>query len=121
MLRPPGPPVKAGPPADAHAFPDTPIVTAETDNVRAEVVIGGRVQGVFFRAHARQMAGSLGLTGWVRNRYDGKVEAVFEGPRDSVRRMAAWCYRGPRLARVTDVDLDWQDATGEFTDFSVRY
>lgn len=93
----------------------------EPDNVRAEVVISGRVQGVFFRAHTRERARELGLTGWVRNRFDGRVEAVFEGQRGKVQRMVAWCYRGPRYAQVDNVDVEWQGPTGEFTGFSVRF
>ncbi|MCK4375613.1 MAG: acylphosphatase [Candidatus Brocadiae bacterium] len=89
--------------------------------VRAHVVISGRVQGVWFRGTTHEEARALGLTGWVRNRWDGSVEAVFEGPRGKVRRMVAWCHRGPRLAQVTSVDLKWEEATGEFSRFSVAY
>jgi len=91
------------------------------DQARAKVVISGRVQGVFFRANTRQMARSLRLTGWVRNRPDGKVEALFEGPADNVRRMVAWCHDGPRLADVKRVKVHWQEPTGDLTAFSVRY
>jgi acylphosphatase len=89
--------------------------------VRAEVVISGRVQGVWFRGRACEMAQSLGLAGWVKNRWDGKVEAVFEGPRGKVQQMVAWCHRGPRLAQVESVDLEWKKATGEFAGFTVDY
>jgi acylphosphatase len=89
--------------------------------VRARVVMGGRVQGVWFRASTQERARELALTGWVRNRHDGKVEAVFEGPSSAVRRMVAWCYRGPRMAQVRDVELEWEEPTGEFEGFSVRY
>ncbi len=85
------------------------------------MVISGRVQGVFFRANTRQRAHSEGVTGWVRNRPDGKVEAVFEGTRDRVHSMVSWCHRGPRLAQVESVDVQWEEPTGEFRDFSVRY
>lgn len=89
--------------------------------VRAEVVIRGRVQGVWFRGTTYDQALGLGLTGWVKNRWDGKVEAVFEGPRSKVAQMVAWCHRGPRLAQVESVDLRWKEATGEFSTFSVAY
>jgi acylphosphatase len=85
------------------------------------VVISGRVQGVFFRATTRQKARELRVTGWVRNRRDGKVEAAFEGPRDRVQQIVSWCHRGPRSAVVESVDVDWQEPTGEFSDFSVRF
>ncbi len=92
-----------------------------TETARAEVVISGRVQGVFFRARTRERARELDVTGWVRNRPDGRVEAVFEGPQDAVRRMVSWCRRGPRMAQVEDVTVDWRGPTGEFAGFSVRY
>ncbi len=94
---------------------------AKEEAVRAEVVISGRVQGVWFRGTACETAQSLGLTGWVKNRWDGKVEAVFEGPRSKVQQMVAWCHRGPRLAQVESVDLKWAKATGEFSGFKVAY
>ncbi len=93
----------------------------QQDRIRAEVVIGGRVQGVWFRGTTCDRAQALGLTGWVRNRWDGKVEAVFEGTRSQVQQMVAWCYKGPRLAQVDSVDVEWKDATDEFLGFSVRY
>jgi acylphosphatase len=94
---------------------------AGDEAIRAQVIISGRVQGVWFRGTTREVAQELGLTGWVRNRYDGTVEAVFEGEASKVRRMVAWCYRGPRMAQVESVDLKWLEATGEFAGFSVRY
>jgi acylphosphatase len=63
-------------------------------NARAHVIISGRVQGVFFRAETQTAARNLSLTGWVRNRADGSVEALFEGPRDNVDRAIAWCRQG---------------------------
>ena len=86
---------------------------------RARVVIHGRVQGVFFRAETRDRARSLGLDGWVRNTGDGSVEAVFEGDRDRIESMLVWCRRGPALAQVDSVDVDWQTPTGE-RGFAVR-
>lgn len=91
------------------------------EEVRAHLIISGLVQGVFYRASARSVAGKLGLKGWVRNRYDGTVEAVAEGTRDNVQKFIDWCHQGPPGARVTHVQVEWSDATGEFKDFSVRY
>jgi acylphosphatase len=89
--------------------------------VRAHVLIKGRVQGVFFRAETRSQAYSLGITGWVRNRWDGNVEAVFEGEDQKVQKMIGWCYKGPPFAVVEDVEVKWEEYKGEFTSFSVRY
>jgi acylphosphatase len=66
-------------------------------------VIGGKVQGVWYRAWTVQEAGRLGLTGWVRNRADGSVEALFAGPAEKVEAMIALCHEGPRAARVSSV------------------
>ena len=72
--------------------------------VAQRLIITGRVQGVGYRAWAVEQATMLGLTGFVRNRRDGSVEAVVQGPADRVERFVAACRRGPRLARVEGVD-----------------
>ena len=82
-------------------------------DARARVVIRGRVQGVFFRAETGERARPLGLAGWVRNNPDGTVEAVFQGDRDRVESMIAWCRRGPAGANVEDVEVEWTEARGE--------
>ena len=69
------------------------------------VRISGRVQGVFFRASCARLADELGLSGWVRNRPDGDIEAVFQGPDPAVDRMLDWCREGPPHARVDAVDV----------------
>ena len=86
---------------------------------RAHVLVSGRVQGVFFRGDARDRARSLGVSGWVTNRRDGTVEAVFEGHRDAVESMVAWCRRGPAGASVDDVQVAWEDPRSE-DGFAVR-
>jgi acylphosphatase len=77
------------------------------------VRVGGRVQGVFFRAETRDRARSLGLAGWVRNCPDGSVEAVFEGDRERVESMVGWMRRGPSGASVEHVDVVWEESAGE--------
>jgi acylphosphatase len=91
------------------------------EQARAHVIVEGRVQGVFFRHHTQEMAYQLGLKGWVKNRRDGRVEAVFEGEREKVDQIIRWCHQGPPEARVTRVHIDWKEHTGEFKDFSVTY
>jgi acylphosphatase len=80
---------------------------------RARVVVRGAVQGVFFRVRTRDRARSLGLTGWVRNRPDGTVEAVFEGDGPRVESMVTWCRRGPQGAQVDGVEVEWGEPRGE--------
>jgi len=87
--------------------------------LRAEVTVHGRVQGVGFRFSTVSQAQHLGLTGWVRNTWEGAVEAVFEGEEKAVRAMVDWCRRGPTFARVRDVDVRCAEATGEFAGFHV--
>ena len=77
------------------------------------------MQGVGFRYQARSRARSLGLSGFVRNLPDGSVEAAFEGRDDVVESMVDWCRRGPRGARVDDLEVSWEQPTGE-QDFAVR-
>jgi len=89
--------------------------------VRAHIFIGGRVQGVFFRSETQEAALRHGLTGWVRNLPDGRVEAVFEGEKDEVDKLIEFCRHGPPGARVTKAEVAWENYTGEFRDFRVRY
>ncbi len=91
------------------------------EKARLHVVIEGRVQGVFFRASAMEEACSLGLSGWVKNCWDGRVEAVFEGERDKVEQVLKWCQKGPPGAMVRNVEANWEDATGEFDTFSIKH
>jgi acylphosphatase len=91
------------------------------EKVRARVIIEGRVQGVFFRYRTQEMADQLDLKGWVKNRRDGRVEAVFEGDKDRVDQIIQWCHQGPPEARVTKVHLNWEEYAGEFEDFAINY
>lgn len=93
----------------------------QPNQIRAHVFIAGRVQGVNFRWHTQRKAQQLGLTGWVRNVWDGRVEAVFEGPEEAVRQAVAWCQRGERPARVDEVKVTYQAAAGEFKSFRITW
>ncbi len=87
---------------------------------RVSLRIRGKVQGVFFRESTRIEASRLGLTGWVRNRDDGSVEAVAEGEPAALEEFIRWCHRGPQAARVTDVERAEGEPTGEFRAFTVE-
>lgn len=76
------------------------MTQSRPDPVRRRVIVHGRVQGVSFRAATEAEAAAAGVAGWVRNRRDGSVEAVFEGDAGSVDALVAFCRRGPRHARV---------------------
>jgi len=87
---------------------------------RAHVHVSGQVQGVFFRDSARDKAEQLGLTGWVRNLPDGRVEMLFEGPSEKVREMVRWCKEGPSRAEVESVDSEFETPRGDLAGFEVR-
>jgi acylphosphatase len=95
--------------------------TPEKPAVRAHVFVSGRVQGVNFRYYTQRKAQELGLAGWVRNLWDGRVEAVFEGEEQAVRRAVDWCHGGPPSAWVEDVEATYEPPTGEFGSFRVTY
>lgn len=86
---------------------------------RRRIVVHGEVQGVNFRDATREEAESAGLAGWVRNRDNGSVEAVFEGDDDAVERLVEWCRSGPSSADVDDVEEAEEEPTGE-SGFEVR-
>jgi acylphosphatase len=90
-------------------------------DVRFRLIIQGRVQGVWFRGSTRRQATGLGVTGWVRNRTDGSVEVLAEGPEEAVRKLSTWCHQGPSGARVTRVLETQEDWVGEFDSFEINY
>jgi len=90
-------------------------------NMRLHALIHGHVQGVGFRYFVYDRAQALGVVGWVRNTFDGNVEVVAEGPRSTLEMLLEHLRQGPRSALVTQVDVDWQPATGEFKRFEIRH
>ena len=90
------------------------------DHERAHVYVSGEVQGVFFRDSTRQKAQQLGLSGWVKNLPDGRVEALLEGPSQKVREMVHWCEQGPPHAVVENVDVQFDTAREDLSGFEVR-
>lgn len=86
---------------------------------RVHIIISGEVQGIGFRAWVRRQAEAWGLTGWVRNRDDGTVEVVTEGPREKLEQLVKRCHHGPDVAWVEKVEIVWGKATGEFINFKV--
>ncbi len=90
-------------------------------NIRAHIYVSGIVQGVFFRSNALRKAVQLGVTGWVKNLSDGRVEIIVEGKDDLVNQMLAWCRNGPKGAVVKDIDFEISPYKKEFIDFRVTY
>ena len=82
------------------------------------LLIKGKVQGVFYRASARDKAMELGITGWVKNTPDGNVEIVASGDKESLEKFIEWCHKGPSRALVTGLTMKEMD-TNNFSDFQI--
>ena len=91
------------------------------ENIGIHALIKGRVQGVFFRKETQKQANARHVRGWVKNRADGSVEAVFEGKRQDVCDLVRWCEQGPPAADVTQVQTTEMPYTGAFTGFAIDY
>ena len=91
------------------------------DKKRAHVIISGRVQGVFFRMETHKAAQLYGVSGWVKNKADGTVEALFEGDKTSVDLILEWCRKGSPPAKVEKTEVNWEDYTAEFEEFNITY
>ena len=89
--------------------------------VRAHAIITGRVQGVCFRMEPCRAVAHLKITGWVGNKCDGSVEAVFEGEKADVKAALDWCSKGPPISRVDDIHVSWQTYIGAFSGFEITY
>lgn len=88
---------------------------------RVQILVSGRVQGVCFRDFTQREAAALGLTGWVKNLSDGRVEAVAEGEKELLENFIARIKQGPALSRVDGVDLTWSEWQGEYSDFRITW
>ncbi|MCD6403287.1 MAG: acylphosphatase [Candidatus Aenigmarchaeota archaeon] len=89
--------------------------------VRIHAYVSGKVQGVFFRYYTREFATKVGVTGWVRNLPDGRVEVVAEGNEDAVQKLIRFLHKGSPLSKVEKVEVKKEKYTGEFEDFRIRY
>lgn len=87
---------------------------------QAHVYVSGFVQGVGFRAYVRSKARKLNVVGWVRNLSDDRVEGVFQGSDEDIKKLIAVCRRGPFFAQVADVVVDWEEAEKPYSEFKKR-
>jgi acylphosphatase len=87
---------------------------------RVIIKIQGSVQGVFFRAHVFDKAQELHLAGWVKNERDGSVKAVVEGEEEKLKELIVQCQSGPEFANVQKVEVEWEEANGEFSEFMIK-
>ena len=86
---------------------------------QVHVFVSGRVQGVFYRSNTRKKAKELGLKGWVRNLHDGRVEIMAEGEEERLKELVEWCKKGPGLAFVKNIEVEWNDYAEKYEDFSI--
>jgi acylphosphatase len=92
----------------------------EPEKARLHAIVDGSVQGVGFRMFVKDLARTLKLTGWVRNKFDGRVEVLAEGTHADLERLIDKLRTGPRSAFVSEFQKEWQPATGEFSSFDIR-
>jgi acylphosphatase len=92
-----------------------------TEKICVRAIISGRVQGVFFRMETRKAAQRIGVFGWVKNKKDGTVEALFEGEKERVDSVLKWCRKGPPLSEVEKVSLSREEFTGNYNSFDITY
>jgi acylphosphatase len=88
---------------------------------RAHVFVSGKVQGVFFRQNTKRQAQKFGVTGWVKNLEDGRVEVIIEGEETAVKALIEFCSAGPKGASVTNLAAEWETFKDEFQGFEVTY
>ena len=88
---------------------------------RVNILVSGLVQGVFFRSETEKKARGLGLSGWVRNLPDRRVEILAEGEKTKLEELIVWAERGPDSAKVDNLEISWQEYRKEFDDFEIRY
>lgn len=100
--------------------PERPQPMPQVETRRVRVTIAGQVQGVGYRYHTQQMARSLGVSGWVRNLPDGRVEAVFESSAELIERSVQWCHRGSPASEVKEVTVE-SEAPESLRGFEIRY
>lgn len=100
-----------------HVFPVSIIYIAMKK--RANIIVSGKVRGVFFRVYAKQKAEELGLTGWVKNSLNGQVEIVAEGEEKNLKDLVKWCYNGPSGAEVKKVEVKWNEFEGRLDKFEI--
>lgn len=92
-----------------------------SERSRVHLQVHGKVQGVFFRHFVKQTADSLGLTGWIRNTAEGTVEITAEGDKNNLRKLIIECKKGPALAKIDKVDYEWEEFSGKFNNFYIKY
>ena len=90
-------------------------------DVGANIIVSGRVQGVCFRYGTKKQALARGLKGWVKNNYDNSVEVLAYGDKKKIKELIEWCHKGPSLAHVEDVKVEWLEYNEKLSTFKMKY
>ncbi len=88
---------------------------------RIHILVSGQVQGVYFRENTRKKAEELGISGWVRNMLDGRVEIMAEGDKDKLDKLMRWAEQGPAFAKVDGLRTAWPEYKGDLGEFQIKY
>ena len=106
-------------PQDTLSKDENVTVNNYFSNIRAHLIISGKVQGVYFRKYTQEISIKNKVSGWVRNLKNGDVECILEGLSSNVEKVIEWCHTGPKNSRVDKIDIHYETYTGEFQDFKI--
>ena len=106
-------------PDDMLSKDENVTVNNYLSNIRAHLIIAGKVQGVYFRKYTQEISIKNKVSGWVRNLKNGDVECILEGLSSNVEKVIEWCHTGPKNSRVDKIDIYYETYTGEFQDFKI--
>ena len=106
-------------PQDTLSKDENVTVNNYFSNIRAHLIISGKVQGVYFRKYIQEISIKNKVSGWVRNLKNGNVECILEGLPSNVEKVIEWCHMGPKNSRVDKIDINYETHTGEFQGFKI--
>lgn len=106
-------------PQDTLSKDENVTVNNYFSNIRAHLIISGKVQGVYFRKYTQEISIKNKVSGWVRNLKNGNVECILEGLPSNVEKVIEWCHMGPKNGRVDKIDINYETHTGEFQGFKI--
>ncbi|MGE5781938.1 MAG: acylphosphatase [Nitrososphaerales archaeon] len=106
-------------PQDTLSKDENVTVNNYFSNIRAHLIISGKVQGVYFRKYTQEISIKNKVSGWVRNLKNGNVECILEGLPSNVEKVIEWCHIGPKNSRVDKIDINYETYTGEFQGFKI--
>lgn len=94
-------------------------INDSSQSIRVHLIISGKVQGVYFRKHTQDISLQNNVYGWVKNLQNGDVECVLEGLKSNIDKVMIWCHQGPPNSRVDNVEIKYEEFTGDFNEFKI--